>query len=88
MAVPAKKVKKRNPQKTLLTALVILAVGIIAIQLFYPATLDAETGKLSRIGGKKKTVNSSKPLAVEKSLDPIPETISDSDDPMTTSVIE
>ncbi|HZH69274.1 MAG TPA: hypothetical protein VFD80_02340 [Flavobacteriaceae bacterium] len=64
MASPAKKtVRRKNPQKTMLIFVMILLVGVIAIQLFYPQKM--ENGKLTRLGGSKPSPAPTKSPKVE-----------------------
>lgn len=94
MATTTAKVKKRNPLMVWIIILMVLVVGVICVQLFWPQTLDAETGKLTRIGGSKK--KSLSPSASSTKMEqPTPadpgsdmDTVSDSDDPLTEGVIE
>jgi flagellar basal body-associated protein FliL len=94
MATTTAKVKKRNPLMIWIIVLMFLVVGVICVQLFWPQTLDSETGKLTRIGGsKKKSLN---PASSTKMAPPTQansnsqdlDTVSDSDNPLTTEVIE
>lgn len=94
MATTTAKVKKRNPLMIWIIVLMFLVVGVICVQLFWPQTLDSETGQLTRIGGSKK--KSMSPSATSTRMNqPAPanansemNTVSDSDDPLTTEVVE
>lgn len=77
-------VKKRNPILIMVVIMMIFVVAIFATQLFWPATLDQSTGKLSRFGGKSS--EEKKNDVGDVVADPQIETISDSDDPMTAPI--
>jgi hypothetical protein len=91
MAEIAKKVKRKSPKNKLMIFIVILLIAVVAIQLFYPATLDVETGKISRLGGKKKTVvspSSTKAVTPVSTPSESGNVFSEADNPITTGVIE
>jgi len=93
MATTTAKVrKKKNPVMVLAIIILIVLLAVVSIQIFWPQTLDSETGKLSRLGGAKKKplASSSKTLGTknQQSQENNIQAVSDADNPLTTQVVE